>query len=161
MRGRALVGAVLLASPGPAHAQPTAPPKMVPLMGKRLFGPGGEELGRLVDLVADADGRSGRCRRFHGPGVTPGGPGLAAAALPGRGRSTLHPRRQRRRRGGLVAATDAMEQHGSIRALLADRRMQIFAGCVTLFHFSSAAQQAVTAAQVTRDSGRCANHCLG
>jgi len=53
----ALVGALLLASPGPAHAQPAAPPKMVPLMGKRLFGPGGEELGRLVDLVADADGR--------------------------------------------------------------------------------------------------------
>ncbi len=30
---------------------------LVPLMGKRLLGPGGEELGRLVDVVADAQGR--------------------------------------------------------------------------------------------------------
>lgn len=29
---------------------------LVPLMGKRLHGPGGEELGRLVDVVADARG---------------------------------------------------------------------------------------------------------
>ncbi len=50
---------------------------------------------------------------------------------------TLHPRRQRRRRGGAVASTDTVEEHGSIRALLADRRMQIFAACVMLFHFSS------------------------
>lgn len=30
---------------------------LMPLMGKRLIGPGGEELGRLVDVVADAEGR--------------------------------------------------------------------------------------------------------
>jgi len=66
---------------------------------------------------------------------------------------TLHPRRQRRRRGGAVASTDTVEEHGSIRALLADRRMQIFAGCVTLFHFSSAALLAVAAAEVTRRAG--------
>ena len=66
---------------------------------------------------------------------------------------TLHPRRQRRRRGGAVAPTDAMETHGSVRALLADRRMQVFAACVTLFHFSSAALLAVAAAEVTRRAG--------
>lgn len=30
---------------------------LVPLMGRRLLGPGGEELGRLVDVVADAQGQ--------------------------------------------------------------------------------------------------------
>ena len=52
MRRRRLValGAMV---PAAAWAQGA----MVPLMGKRLFGPGGEELGRVVDLVADAEGR--------------------------------------------------------------------------------------------------------
>lgn len=66
---------------------------------------------------------------------------------------TLHPRRQRRRRGGEVAPTDAMETHGSVRVLLADRRMQVFAACVTLFHFSSAALLAVAAVEITRRAG--------
>ncbi len=66
---------------------------------------------------------------------------------------SLHPRRQRRRGGGAVAPTDAVEQHGSVRALLADRRMQVFAACVVLFHFSSAALLAVAAAEVTRRAG--------
>jgi MFS family permease len=66
---------------------------------------------------------------------------------------TLHPRRQRRRRGGAVAATDAVEPHGSVREVLADRQMQIFAACVVLFHFASAALLAVVAAEVTRRVG--------
>ena len=65
---------------------------------------------------------------------------------------SLHPRRQRRRRGE-VAPTDALEAQGSIRALLADRRMQVFAACVVLFHFSSAALLAVAAAEITRRAG--------
>ena len=54
----ALLAALLLA--GQARAQPAAPaapPTMVALMGKRLLGPAGEELGRLVDMVVDAEGR--------------------------------------------------------------------------------------------------------
>jgi hypothetical protein len=52
MRWLLLAGMLLAAEPALAQA-----PVLVPLMGKRLFGPGGEELGRLVDLVADAEGR--------------------------------------------------------------------------------------------------------
>ncbi len=54
--------AVLLAAPaqaqGPAQG-PAQPPsaRLVPLMGKRLFGPAGEELGRVVDIIADAAGQ--------------------------------------------------------------------------------------------------------
>ncbi len=66
---------------------------------------------------------------------------------------SLHPRRQRRRHGGAVAPTDALEEQGSVRALLADRRMQVFAACVVLFHFSSAALLAVAAAEITRRAG--------
>ncbi|MCC6716716.1 MAG: MFS transporter [Acetobacteraceae bacterium] len=66
---------------------------------------------------------------------------------------SLHPRRQRRRHGGAVAPTDATEPQGSVKALLADRRMQVFCACVTLFHFSSAALLAVAAAEVTRRAG--------
>ena len=55
MRRRGFAASLLLALAGPAAAQAPAA-AMVPLMGKRLFGPGGEELGRLVDLVADAEG---------------------------------------------------------------------------------------------------------
>ena len=66
---------------------------------------------------------------------------------------SLHPRRQRRRRGGAIAPTDAVEQQGAVRVLLTDRRMQVFAACVVLFHFSSAALLAVVAAEVTRREG--------
>ena len=52
---------LMLLAVGPAWAQGasqgTPPGTMVPLMGKRLLGPGGEELGRLVDVVTDAEGR--------------------------------------------------------------------------------------------------------
>jgi MFS family permease len=65
----------------------------------------------------------------------------------------LHPRRQRRRHGGAVAPTDVREPQGSIRTVLTDRRMQVFAACVTLFHFSSAALLAVLAAELTRRAG--------
>ena len=34
-----------------------AAPQAVPLMGRRLFGPAGEELGRIIDLLVDTDGR--------------------------------------------------------------------------------------------------------
>lgn len=44
---------LLLLLAGPTWAQGP----LVPLMGKRLMGPGGEELGRLVDVIADAEGR--------------------------------------------------------------------------------------------------------
>ena len=48
----------LLLVAAPAAAQVSPPPAvMVPLMGKRLFAPGGAELGRLVDRVVDAEGR--------------------------------------------------------------------------------------------------------
>ncbi len=66
---------------------------------------------------------------------------------------TLHPRRRRRRRGDPAAPTDSVEQHAGIRTVLADRRLQIFAACVVLFHFASAAILAVAAAEVTRRAG--------
>ncbi len=54
----------LAAAPAAAQSPPVASaattvgaPAMVALMDKRLFGPGGEELGRLVDMVVDAEGR--------------------------------------------------------------------------------------------------------
>ena len=48
---RLLLLILLLAAPAAAQGP------LVPLMGKRLIGPGGEELGRLVDVIADAEGR--------------------------------------------------------------------------------------------------------
>ena len=63
MRRRGLAAlALLLVAParGLAQAQGLAlDPKgrLVPLMGKRLVGSGGEELGRVVDIVADANGQ--------------------------------------------------------------------------------------------------------
>lgn len=45
--------ALLLLLAAPAWAQGP----LVGLMGKRLIGPEGEELGRLVDVLADAEGR--------------------------------------------------------------------------------------------------------
>ncbi len=47
--------ALLLAAPG--WAQALDPSTLVPLMGKRLVGPSGEELGRVVDVVADLQAR--------------------------------------------------------------------------------------------------------
>lgn len=49
-----------------------------------------------------------------------------------------------------MAPTDTVEQHGAVRELLVDRRVQVFAACVVLFHFSSAALLVVAAAEVTR-----------
>lgn len=56
MRRALLAGLLLLAVPEavPAWAQA---PAMVPMMGRRLFTPQGDELGRLVDMVCDATGR--------------------------------------------------------------------------------------------------------
>ena len=54
MKRRGLAARLLLA--GPAQAQSQAG-RLVPLMGKRLFGPAGEELGRVVDIIADAAGQ--------------------------------------------------------------------------------------------------------
>ena len=68
---------------------------------------------------------------------------------------SLHPRRPRlrRRHDGPVPPGDAVEHHAAVRAVLADRRMQVFAACVVLFHFSSAALLAVAAAEITRRAG--------
>lgn len=59
-----LLALLLVAVPAAAQAPPAGSaqtaataPHMVALMGRRLFGPGGEELGRLVDLVVDTEGR--------------------------------------------------------------------------------------------------------
>ena len=59
MRRRGLVAlAVLLAAPARAQGPAQTPSaRLVPLMGKRLFGPAGEELGRVVDIIADAAGQ--------------------------------------------------------------------------------------------------------
>jgi len=54
---RRSLAALLLLLAGPAHAQAPPAPRLVPLMGKRLIGPGGEELGRVVDIIADATGQ--------------------------------------------------------------------------------------------------------
>ncbi len=54
MTRRGLAALLLLA--GPTQAQSQAG-RLVPLMGKRLFGPAGEELGRVVDIIADATGQ--------------------------------------------------------------------------------------------------------
>ena len=60
-RGLAALALLLVAlAQGLAQAQGLAlDPKgrLVPLMGKRLVGSGGEELGRVVDIVADAHGQ--------------------------------------------------------------------------------------------------------
>lgn len=50
------LAALLLLLAGPTQAQSQAG-RLVPLMGKRLFGPAGEELGRVVDIIADATGQ--------------------------------------------------------------------------------------------------------
>ncbi len=55
MRRRGLLALGVLLAP-PALAQ-TPSPRLVPLMGKRLFGPAGEELGRVVDIIADSTGQ--------------------------------------------------------------------------------------------------------
>jgi hypothetical protein len=52
MRRRGFAALALLLA-APAWAQD----RLVPLMGKRLIGPGGEELGRVVDIIADATGQ--------------------------------------------------------------------------------------------------------
>lgn len=56
-----MLALLLLAAPAgaqtPAAITAVGAPQMVALMGRRLFGPGGEELGRVVDLVVDAEGR--------------------------------------------------------------------------------------------------------
>lgn len=54
-RRRLAALALLLAAP--ARAQEAEGRRVVPLMGKRLIGPGGEELGRVVDVIADEGGQ--------------------------------------------------------------------------------------------------------
>jgi hypothetical protein len=63
IRRRTLGGAALalLALPGlsaaPAQGQGQGQAPPVPMMGKRVFAAGGEELGRVVDVVLDLQGR--------------------------------------------------------------------------------------------------------
>jgi len=54
---RRWLGGLALLLVWPARAQSPAPPALVPLMGMLLIGPGGEKLGRVVDVVADLDAR--------------------------------------------------------------------------------------------------------
>ncbi len=51
------LGALTLLLAAPGWAQAPDPSTLVPLMGKRLVGPSGEELGRVVDVVADLQAR--------------------------------------------------------------------------------------------------------
>lgn len=59
MRRRGLAALVLLVAAQARAQGPALDPqgRLVPLMGKRLVGPGGEELGRVVDIIADANGQ--------------------------------------------------------------------------------------------------------
>ncbi len=54
MRRRGLVTLAILLAAGSARAQEG---RLVVMMGKRLFGAGGEELGRVVDVITDREGR--------------------------------------------------------------------------------------------------------
>lgn len=56
MMRRCLGGLALLLA-WPAWAQSPSPSALVPLMGTQLIGPGGEKLGRVVDVVADLEAR--------------------------------------------------------------------------------------------------------
>ena len=125
----------------------------VAMVGRRELG---ERLGRNVRFASIGSGAGAALMGLAASVVSEGAVFVLAflLAIPALWALwTLHPRRQRRRRGGAVAPTDAMETHGSVRALLADRRMLVFAACITLFHFSSAALLAVAAAEVTRRAG--------
>ncbi len=122
----------------------------VAMVGRRDLG---ERLGRNVRYASIGSGVGAALMGLAASWIAEGAVFVLAAllALPGLWALwTLHPRR---RRGGPAAATDAREAQGSVRALLADRRMQAFGACVVLFHFSSAALLAVAAAEVTRRAG--------
>ena len=60
------------AAPAPivVPAEQVAPVELMGLLGHAVVGAGGSELGRIVDLLADASGTGARgrggCRRFHG-----------------------------------------------------------------------------------------------
>jgi len=140
----ALVGSII--APGIAAIT-------VAMVGRRDLG---ERLGRNVRYASIGSGVGAALMGLAASAVSERAVFVLAAllALPALWALwSLHPRRQRRRRGGAVAPTDAVEQHGAVRALLTDRRMQVFAACVVLFHFSSAALLAVVAAEVTRREG--------
>ena len=123
----------------------------VAMVGRRDLG---ERLGRNVQFASIGSGAGAALMGLAASAVSERAVFVLAAllAIPAIiSLWSLHPRPMRRR--VTAAPTDAIEPQGSVRALLADRRMQVFALCVTLFHFSSAALLAVAAAEITRRAG--------
>ncbi len=123
----------------------------VAMVGRRELG---ERLGRNVQYASIGSGAGAALMGLAASAVSERSVFVLAAllAIPAIiSLWSLHPRPLRRRIA--AAPTDAIEPQGSVRALLADRRMQVFAACVTLFHFSSAALLAVAAAEITRRAG--------
>ena len=123
----------------------------VAMVGRRDLG---ERLGRNVQFASIGSGAGAALMGLAASAVSERAVFVMAAllAIPAIiSLWSLHPRPLRRRIA--AAPTDAIEPQGSVRALLKDRRMQVFAACVTLFHFSSAALLAVAAAEITRRAG--------
>lgn len=123
----------------------------VAMVGRRELG---ERLGRNVQYASIGGGAGAALMGLAASAVSEQAVFVLAAvlAIPALiSLWSLHPRPLRRRVA--AAPTDAIEPQGSVRALLADKRMQVFAACVTLFHFSSAALLAVAAAEITRRAG--------
>ncbi len=138
----ALTGAII--APGIAAVT-------VAMVGRRDLG---ERLGRNVQFASIGSGAGAALMGLAASAVSERAVFVMAAllAIPAIiSLWSLHPRPLRRRVS--AAPTDAVEPQGSVRALLADRRMQVFAACVVLFHFSSAALLAVAAAEITRRAG--------
>ena len=119
----------------------------VAMVGRRELG---ERLGRNVQFASIGSGAGAALMGLAASALSERAVFVLAALLAVPALVSLWSLHPRRRRGGGAAAADATEAQGSIRALLADRRMQVFAACVVLFHFSSAALLAVAAAEITR-----------
>ena len=123
----------------------------VAMVGRRDLG---ERLGRNVQFASIGSGAGAALMGLAASAVSERAVFVLAAllAIPAIiSLWSLHPRPLRRRIA--AAPTDAIEPQGSVRALLKDRRVQVFAACVMLFHFSSAALLAVAAAEITRRAG--------
>ena len=138
----ALAGAII--APGIATVT-------VAMVGRRDLG---ERLGRNVQFASIGSGAGAALMGLAASAVSERAVFVLAAllAIPAiLSLWSLHPRPLRRRIA--AAPTDAIEPQGSVRALLKDRRVQVFAACVMLFHFSSAALLAVAAAEITRRAG--------
>lgn len=125
----------------------------VAMVGRRYLG---ERLGRNVRYASIGSGAGAAVMGLVASYVSERAVfllafGLTAPALWALG--TLHPRRRRRRPTGPAVSADTVETQADIRTVLGDRRLQVLAACVVLFHFSSAAVLVVAAAEVTRIAG--------